>query len=66
MTIKTILCGYIYAGFLVVKTALEAGLLYAKKIVQTLDSLVMSIENMIKTTCLVILDAALKRLSNTV
>lgn len=59
MTLSTIICGYIYAGFLVVKTALEAGLLYAKAIITTLNSFVMAIENMIKNTCLVIFDAAM-------
>lgn len=59
MTLSTIICGYIYAGFLVVKAALEAGLLYARAIITTLNSFVMAIENMIKNTCLVILDAAL-------
>ena len=59
MTLSTIICGYIYAGFLVVKAALEAGLLYAKAIITTLNSFVMSIENMIKNTCLVIFDAAM-------
>lgn len=59
MTLSTIICGYIYAGFLVVKAALEAGLLYAKAIVTTLNSFVMAIENMIKNTCLVIFDAAM-------
>lgn len=59
MTLSTIICGYIYAGFLVVKAALEAGLLYAKAIITTLNSFVMAIENMIKNTCLVIFDAAL-------
>lgn len=59
MTLSTIICGYIYAGFLVVKAALEAGLLYAKAIITTLNSFVMAIENMIKNTCLVIFDAAM-------
>ena len=59
MTLSTIICGYIYAGFLVIKAALEAGLLYAKAIITTLNSFVMAIENMIKNTCLVIFDAAL-------
>ena len=59
MTLSTIICGYIYAGFLVVKAALEAGMLYAKALITTLDSFVMAIENMIKTTCLVMFDAAL-------
>lgn len=59
MTLSSIICGYIYAGYLVLKTALEAGLLYAKAIITTLDSFVMSVENMIRNTCLVILDAAL-------
>lgn len=59
MTLSTIICGYIYAGFLVVKSALEAGLLYAKAIITTLNSFVMAIENMIKNTCLVIFDAAM-------
>lgn len=59
MTLSTIICGYIYAGFLAVKAALEAGLLYAKAIITTLNSFVMAIENMIKNTCLVIFDAAM-------
>lgn len=59
MTLSTIICGYIYAGFLVVKAALEAGLLYAKAIITTLNSFVMAIENMIRNTCLVIFDAAM-------
>lgn len=59
MTLSTIICGYIYAGFLVIKAALEAGLLYAKAIITVLDSFVMAIENMIRNTCLIILDAAL-------
>lgn len=59
MTLSTIICGYIYAGFLVVKAALEAGLLYAKAIITALNSFVMAIENMIKNTCLVIFDAAM-------
>lgn len=59
MTLSTIICSYIYAGFLVVKAALEAGLLYAKAIITTLNSFVMAIENMIKNTCLVIFDAAM-------
>lgn len=59
MTLSTIICGYIYAGFLIVKAALEAGLLYAKAIITTLNSFVMAIENMIKNTCLVIFDAAM-------
>ena len=59
MTLSTIICGYIYAGFLVVKTALEAGLLYAKAIITALNSFVMAIENMIRNTCLVIFDAAM-------
>lgn len=59
MTLNTIICGYIYAGFLVIQAALEAGLLYAKAIIKSIDSLVMAIENMIKLTCLAILDAAL-------
>ena len=59
MTLSTIICGYIYAGFLVVKAALEAGLLYAKAIITTLNSFVMAIENMIKNTCLVIFDTAM-------
>lgn len=59
MTLSTIICGYIYAGFLVVKAALEAGLLYAKAIITTLNSFVMAIENMIKNTCLIIFDAAM-------
>lgn len=59
MTLSTIICGYIYSGFLVVKAALEAGLLYAKAIITTLNSFVMAIENMIKNSCLVIFDAAL-------
>lgn len=59
MTLSTIICGYIYAGFLAVKAALEAGLLYAKAIITTLNSFVMAIENMIKNTCLVVFDAAM-------
>ena len=59
MTLSTIICGYIYAGFLVVKAALEAGLLYAKAIITALNSFVMAIENMIRNTCLVIFDAAM-------
>jgi hypothetical protein len=59
MTLSTIICGYIYAGFLVVKAALEAGLLYAKAIITTLNSFVMAIENMIKNTFLVVFDAAM-------
>ena len=59
MTLNTIICGYIYAGFLLLKNALEAGLVYAKAIIKSIDSLVMAIENMIKLTCLEILNAAL-------
>lgn len=59
MTLNTIICGYIYSGFLILKNALEAGLLYAKAIIKSIDSLVMAIENMIKLTCLEILNAAL-------
>lgn len=59
MTIATILCTYIYGAFVVIKTTLEAGLIYAKTIISTLDSLVMSIELMINNTILVVLDAAL-------
>lgn len=59
MTLNTIICGYIYAGFLLLKNALEAGLAYAKAIIKSIDSLVMAIENMIKLTCLEILNAAL-------
>ena len=59
MTLSTIICGYIYAGFLVIKAALEAGLLYAKAIITTLNSFVMAVENAIKNTCLVAFDAAL-------
>ncbi len=59
MTLNTIICGYIYAGFLLLKNALEAGLVYAKAIIKSIDSLVMAIENMIKLTCLDILNAAL-------
>lgn len=59
MTLQTILCGYIYAGFLTVKTALEAGLLYAKNIISSLDSIVMAIENTIRTSCLEVIDAAI-------
>lgn len=59
MTLNTIICGYIYAGFLLLKSALEAGLVYAKAIIKSIDSLVMAIENMIKLTCLEILNAAL-------
>lgn len=66
MAIQTILCEYIYAGFLVVKAALEAVLLYAKKIITTIDSFVMAVENMIKNGCLEVVDAALARLSNIV
>jgi hypothetical protein len=59
MTLNTIICGYIYAGFLLLKSALEAGLVYAKAIIKSIDSLVMAIENMIKLTCLEIINAAL-------
>lgn len=59
MTLSTIICGYIYAGYLALKATLEAGLLYAKAIITTLDSFVMSVENMIRNSCLVILDSAL-------
>lgn len=59
MTLNTIICGYIYSGFLILKNALEAGLVYAKAIIKSIDSLVMAIENMIKLTCLEILNAAL-------
>lgn len=59
MTLNTIICSYIYAGFLLVKNSLEAGLVYAKAIIKSIDSLVMAIENMIKLTCLEILNAAL-------
>lgn len=59
MTLNTIICGYIYAGFLLLKNTLEAGLAYAKAIIKSIDSLVMAIENMIKLTCLEILNAAL-------
>ena len=59
MTLNTIICGYIYAGFLLLKSALEAGLVYAKAIIKSIDSLVMAIENMIKLTCLELLNAAL-------
>ena len=59
MTLNTIICGYIHAGFLLLKNALEAGLVYAKAIIKSIDSLVMAIENMIKLTCLEILNAAL-------
>ena len=59
MTLNTIICGYIYAGFLLLTNALEAGLVYAKAIIKSIDSLVMAIENMIKLTCLEILNAAL-------
>lgn len=59
MTIATVLCTYIYGAFVVIKTTLEAGLVYAKTIISTLDSLVMSIELMINNTVLVVLDAAL-------
>ena len=59
MNLNTIICGYIYAGFLLLKNALEAGLVYAKAIIKSIDSLVMAIENMIKLTCLEILNAAL-------
>ena len=59
MTLNTIICGYIYAGFLILKNALEACLVYAKAIIKSIDSLVMAIENMIKLTCLEILNAAL-------
>jgi len=44
---------------LLLKNALEAGLVYAKAIIKSIDSLVMAIENMIKLTCLEILNAAL-------
>lgn len=66
MTLQTIICGYIYSGFLVIKNTLEACLVYAKAIIKSIDSLVMAIENMIKLTCLEILNAALSRLSNIV
>lgn len=59
MTLNTIICSYIYSGFLVLKTALEASLVYAKTIIKAIDSLVMAIENMIKLTCLEVLNAAL-------
>ena len=59
MTLNTIICSYIYAGFLILKNALEASLVYAKAIIKSIDSLVMAIENMIKLTCLEILNAAL-------
>lgn len=59
MTLATVLCTYIYNAFVVIKTTLEAGLIYAKTIISTLDSLVMSIELMINNTILVVLDAAL-------
>lgn len=59
MTLNTIICSYIYAGFLLLKNALEASLVYAKAIIKSIDSLVMAIENMIKLTCLEILNAAL-------
>lgn len=59
MTLNTIICSYIYSGFLILKNALEAGLVYAKAIIKSIDSLVMAIENMIKLTCLEILNAAL-------
>ncbi len=59
MTLNTIICSYIYAGFLLLKNALEAGLVYAKAIIKSIDSLVMAIENMIKLTYLEIINAAL-------
>ena len=59
MTLNTIICSYIYAGFLLLKNALEASLVYARAIIKSIDSLVMAIENMIKLTCLEILNAAL-------
>lgn len=54
-----VICDWISMAFTAIKVALEAGLVYAKTLITTLDSMVMSIENMIKNSVIVVLDAAI-------
>jgi len=59
MPVVTVICDWISGAFTVIKVALEAGLVYAKTLINTLDSMVMAIENMIKNSVMVVLDAAI-------